>query len=407
MSSGARELQKSSTYATQFKAAADNDSTFQNDTPADCPARGSIAIVDFQQAEAAVDTQRTWPSTTDIDGLPLWQRIEKMGQAAEFDVRIFLNDEINATNFAGTLKSYTYVILNGHGARPGPKQFKRTGGKVLLSIITPEVWDDEKRLEDGTRYEDAWKQGLLLRGLEGSGKDKVRWTPLLFKRVYRPATQQAWILNECWALLSFNYGLVEGDDGWTFNLDVNGEVENFGHALREVGVPAVLGYVFPAVGDAIADNLLAFLRRQFGAYFDKDVPPSRFPQQFWPTCMSVETFFRLKATPELSAHAPKQQGWSVFTGYIQSDPVFLRAECQGSPAIPHNMMQDFVLSVGTPATAFVDCWNQYWSKGQDPAPTTAPLCSKGEPQASEQAAHFAGCAVKVARKVSNAMMSVP
>jgi hypothetical protein len=391
------------TYATQFPLATSNpDPEFKSDDTVPCPARGRLAIVDFQQAQAAADTERTWPSTFDVDGLPLWDRVKKMGEAAGFKVRIYLNDEIKAGNFWTELRDYTYVILNGHGGPPGPKQYEHTG-KSLLNIITPEPWDDNAKLEDGTRYVDAWKDGLILRGLSGDDKDKVRWTPLLIQKIFKPTVPQAWVVNQCGSFAPAYHGWT--DDGWVWQ--VTGLLYNFGQALRDAGVPAALGYITSVKADAVAHNLLAFLRREFGGYFNKDTPPVTAPQKFWPTCMSVETFFRLKANPFVAVHAPKLEGTSLFTGYFADKAVFLRPECQGSPAIPHNMLADFVLSVGTPATAFANCWDKYWSKGDEPTCIVDSLCCKGEPKLTKDDADHAGCAVMVGRKVTNAMLPTP
>jgi len=393
------------TYATAFPQAQLNpDPEFKEDDQVPCPAEGRIAIVDFQAAEAAKDTVQTWPSTLDVDGLKLWDRVTKMGEAAGFKVNLYLNDKIKASNFNSELRDYTYVILNGHGAPPGPKQYEHTG-KSLLNIITPEDWNDESRLEDGTRYVDAWKEGLILRGLEGDSKDKVRWTPLLIQKLFRPTTPQAWVVNQCGSFAPAYFGLARGDNGWAWG--INGTLYNFGHALREAGVQAALGYITSVKADVVAHNLMAFLRRQFGGYFSKDTPPLTAPQKYWPTCMSVETFLRSKNNPFVAVHAPRLEGTSLFTGYFQDQAVFLRGECKGPPAIPHNMMQDFMLSVGTPATALANCWNQYWSQGKEPTPTQDPLCSKGEPKTTKDATDRAACAVRVARKFTNAMLPTP
>jgi hypothetical protein len=392
------------TYATQFpKASSNPDPEFKEDDTVPCPAEGRIAIVDFQAAEAAADTETTWPSTIDIDGLPLWDRVKKMGDAAGFNVRSYLKGEIKASNFNTELRDYTYVILNGHGGPPGAKQYEHTG-KSLLNIMTPEPWDDNATLEDGTRYVDAWKEGLILRGLSGDTKDKVRWTPLLIQKIFRPTVPQAWVMNQCGSFAPAYHGLTD-ENGWVWG--ITGTLYNFGHALRDAGVPAALGYITSVKADAVAHNLLAFLRRQFGGYFSKDTPPLTAPQKFWPTCMSVETFFRSTNNPFVAVHAPKLEGTSLFTAYFQDKPVFLRGECKGSPAIPHNMLQDFVLSVGTPATAFANCWSKYWSQGIDPAPTLDALCSKGEPKLTKDDADHAACAVRVARKFTNAMLPTP
>jgi len=60
--------------------------------------------------------------------------------------------------------------------------------------------------------------------------------------------------------------------------------------------------------------------------------------------------------------------------------------------------------VTTPATAFQICWDTWWGKGIDPSGLQDPLCSQGEPSATDPQTKNAACAVKMARKVTNAML---
>jgi hypothetical protein len=85
------------------------------------------------------------------------------------------------------------------------------------------------------------------------------------------------------------------------------------------------------------------------------------------------------------------------------EPIFLRKVCQGTPTIPHAYMQDLLLLLGTPATEFKWCWDQYWSRGQA-APIGNPTCNSGEFPTTEAAVANAACAVKEARIVTDAML---
>ena len=63
-----------------------------------------------------------------------------------------------------------------------------------------------------------------------------------------------------------------------------------------------------------------------------------------------------------------------------------------------------MLNVGTPATAFGWCWDQWWQAGNCPNFIQDSLCFKGECPTTDSACKDAACAVKIARKVTNAML---
>lgn len=147
---------------------------------------------------------------------------------------------------------------------------------------------------------------------------------------------------------------------------------------------------------------MAYFRRQLGGYFVKDLPPS--PQHFWPAGRSTQTFFRRLKTSAQAVYANKIEGTNVYTMYTQPEPLYLRLTCQGTRANVHAMMQDFVLQVGTPATAFQTCWDSWWGHGKEPMPIQDALCSKGDYPTDANAVFRAGCNVAYARKVTNAML---
>lgn len=396
------------TYATRFNDTSSTGQTnvnFVADEPvaATCPKEGRIAIVDFSYEER----QRTLELYTDpaspfvIDGEDMWTRIQRMGAAAGFEVDVYTNNDITAGNFVSKLSGYTYVITTGHGTRPGLVHFDRTG-EATVSLNTTEDFDSnfDKKLEDGTTYFEAWKKGWLYEGLTDH---TVRWTPRLIQALYAPAGPQMWYMNQCNMMLPAYWGFEKDDQGqWVFRKAAVGPIYNFGRALREKGVKAVVGYVAGANLIVIPHFLMAFLRRQFGGYFSGDLPP--WPHHFWPTCMSVQTFFRNPSAPASPTLSNKLEGGSLLTLYKDSAPLFLRKVCQGSPTIPHAYLQDFVLLAGTPATQFGLCWDTYWSGGRTPTPEEDPICNAGDFPTSEEGCRNAGCTVMQARRVTDAML---
>ena len=388
----------SGTFATHFPVATISpDPAYKADDAVACPKEGSIAIVDFYYTEVK-HKDLLYNNEFDIDGMELWDRLKAMGEAAGFTVDIFHDDEVNASNLNTVLSKYTYVLVNGHGSMPGPVNTDRTH-EALVTFVTPEKYDAKKHVEDGKTYDEAWKAGFMNRSVK---EDQVRWTPRLIQAVYKPQVSQHWLISTCFSMLPTTLGFLKGENGWTWRQEANTDFYNFGKALREKDVKTVFGYVFTGEVSTIARNHMKFFRRTFGGYFDKDRPPP--PQTFWPTCMSSQTFFRLSATPQLALYANKLEGTSLYTMYTQADPVYLRQTCRGSPPNVHSLMQDFVLQVGTPATAFQTCWDEWWSKGMDPTGIQDALCSKGEYPTNTTDVQRAGCNVKIARKVTNAML---
>jgi len=389
----------SGTYATHFPVATNNpDPLYKADDGVTCERRGSIAIVDFYYSEVKAKGL-LYNNEFDVDGVELWDRIKRMGEEAGFAVKIFHDDEINASNFASILNGYTYVVMNGHGGSPGPKNTDRLH-EPLVTINTPEKYDAAKKVDGGSKtYEEAWNLGWMNRGLSDN---TVRWTPRLIKALYEPTVPQMWLLSTCYAMMPFGLGFAWSDGGWSFRTESVGQFYNFGHALRDKQVKTVFGYLYKANVWAVTRNLMPFFRRQFGGYFANDRPPS--PQTFWPTCMSVQTYFRRLKSPAQAVYANKLDGTSLYTMYTQADPVYLRSTCQEKPPNVHAMMQDFVLSAGTPATAFQHCWDLYWGQGKAATPVQDALCSKGDFPTTATAVQSAGCNVKIARRVTNAML---
>jgi hypothetical protein len=393
-SPAARPQGQTNTYATHFPMATGNpDPEYRADAAVSCAKEGSIAMVDFQWTEAQGTLLYT--NQFNVDGAMLYDRIKWMGEAAGFDVRLFKDDEINLTNFK-TLQDYSVVILIGHGARPAPKPSKRLGVK-FTQIITAEKYDPKKTMY-GMTYEEAWKKGYLTYDPASKVLD---WTPMLFRDLYRPAKDQLFLPNECWAMLPLNVGLVKDEKGkFTWWSGVTGSVYNIGDGLMDAGVKVVFGYISPATPKAIVYNLMNFFRRLFGGYFIKDAPPA--PHIFWPTCMSAQTFFRMPGTPRLPIYGNRYYGGSAYTMYAVDDPKFFRSVC--SPSNQHAYLQSFMLRVGTPATALTNCWNRYWSHGQKVTEMVDKLCGQGDYPTTEKATQNAACAVKIARQVTNAML---
>ena len=88
--------------------------------------------------------------------------------------------------------------------------------------------------------------------------------------------------------------------------------------------------------------------------------------------------------------------------YAVNEPKFFRKVCE--PSNVHAYLQSLMLRVGTPATALISCWDKYWSQGRQVNVLEDPICAKGEFPTTEKGTINAACAVKIARKVSNAML---
>ena len=391
-------LAMQNTYATHFPmASAEPDPLYVKDDAVTCPQEGKIAIVDFLWTEAHRDFPGLYADQYAVDGVMLYDRLKAMATAAGFTLDVFKDDEINLGNFT-RLQDYTIVFTNGHGGRPGPRTAARLG-TALPTLATPELYDPAKRMANGMTYEEGWKAGYLVYGVADK---RISWTPWLFRDLYRPAVPQLVMLNECWSMLPFNIGLAKRDGRWVWDQGVTGPLYNFGKGLMDAGAKAVFGYVSPATPEAVVRNTVPFFRRLFGGYLASDVPPSRFPQTYWPTCMGAQTYFRLPNTPELKLYGNKYRFGSMYTMYAVDENTYLRKAC--AEGNHHAMLQDFMLRVGTPATAFQGCWDTWWSRGQDPSGIQDPLCSQGEPTASDQQTKNAACLVRTARKVTNAML---
>jgi hypothetical protein len=388
----------SNSYADHFPLAGANpDPDYAEDDKVACPAEGKVAIVDFLWTEAHEQTS-LYSEQWMVDGVMLWDKVTRMAQAAGFQVDHFQDNDINTGNF-NKLADYSIVITIGHGGRPGPSSAARLG-KSLSDVLTADSYEHTKVMAGGITYEDGWKKGYLLRNVRTRG---VWWTSLLFKDLYKPAVPQMWMPNECWAMLPFNVGLARDTAGkWAWESGVTGRVYNIGDGLMDAGVKVVFGYVTPATPKAVLINTLPFFRRLFGGYYAKDKPPA--PHTFWPTCMSAQTYFRLPNTPQLALYGNKYRAGSMYTMYAVDPPQYLRKVCEENPNA-HAYMQSFMLQAGTPATALPLCWGSYWSKGEHPSGIQDPLCSQGDDPTTEQATGDAACAVKIARKATNALLA--
>lgn len=385
-------------YATHFPvASAKPDYAYSEDNAVACPAEGKIAIVDFLWTAAHRDFPGLYENQYKVDGVMLYDRLQRMGAAAGFKVDLYKDTDINLGNF-NLLQDYAVVFTNGHGGRPGVLTTKRLGVAVPV-LVTPEIYEPQKLTSFGMTYEDAWKKGYISYAV---GDKAILWTPLLFKDHYKPSVPQLVMLNECWSMLPFNVGLELHDGKASWSQGVTSPLYNFGDALMDAGAKAVFGYVSPATPEAVVMNSMPFFRRMFGGYSDRDRPPA--PHDYWPTCMGTQTYFRLPNTPRLAIYGNKYAGRSMYTMYAGADNLLLRKSCPGP--IPHAAMQDFMLKVGTPATAFQKCWDQYWSHG-DPVGLKDPLCNQGDKPTTLELTTAAACGVKIARKVTNAMLTSP
>jgi hypothetical protein len=395
----------SNTWADHFPVAAGNpDPDYTQDDTLACRQEGRIAIIDFYYTDVH-ENFNLYETDFLVDGVEIWERIRRVAKAAGFGVDFYKDADINLGNYT-MLQDYTMVITNGHGGRPGMKTFKRTGFAVTR-METAEKYNPAKITANGLTYFDSWKRGQI--HFDARSK-QISWTPVLFRDGYRPSVTQQWLMSQCWALLPFWVGYYEDSSGWHYSVNLLGDVYNFGDGLLDAGVTSVFGYIDPAWPKAIVANLMRYLRRTFGGYSKKDVPPARFGLNYWPTCMAAETFFRLPSLPESADfHAPKLINNCTFTMYAKPEPkyLYLRKACSEF-RYPHSAMQDFVLSVGTPATAFTTCWDEFWSAGNWTGIDVGPLCGQGNPNyPSEQAAMDAGCQVKQARKATNAFLTAP
>jgi hypothetical protein len=264
----------------------------------------------------------------------------------------------------------------------------------------------------GMTYEEAWKQGYFT---YDPSDGEIGWTPRLFRDFYRPTVAQHVLLNSCWSMLPYDRGWLRQDGVWTWAQDTgaNTRLYNFGDALMSTagsadgpGVKVVFGPVEKSHGEAVVQFTVPFFRRMFGGYFSGDLPPA--PHNFWPTCMGTQTYFRLRSRPFDAVYANKIFQNNVvqsaeYTMYAVPENRLFRAACPGY--IPDAYMQDFMLTVGTPATEPQHCWDTWWGSGQYPNPQQDPFCTLGDNPATQSGTIDAACAVKVARQVTNAMLT--
>jgi hypothetical protein len=397
-------LAAENTYATHFPfASAAPDPEFSADKAVVCPQEGRVALVDFAWTSAHLDAPGLYSNQYMVDGVPFYDRLRAMAEAAGFQFDFFKDLDINVGNFT-KLADYSIVILNGHGGILTTR--KVMGANVSVLMMTDEKYDARKLTASGISYEDAYKKGYLL--YELSDSKRIAWTPYLFRDFYKPSVAQLVMLNQCHTMMPFFAGYEvpgSGPLGWNwFNTKRDEPIYSFGDALMAAGVHAVTGYVSPATPEAIVANTMPFFRRLFGGNFSRDKPPS--PLNYWPTCMGAGTFFRLAGSPATKTHAGRitsaDAGKSIFTMFALDEAETFRRACP-TTGIPHAAMQDFMLRVGTPAPAFQACWDKYWSKG-DPVGLKDPLCNQGDKKTTQELTTAAACGVKVARQATNAML---
>lgn len=405
-------------WATRFPLAQNSlpDPNFGSDEQA-CP-NGKIALIDFEWSYDTKKGRMRDPSNDEaqylIEGVRLFERLRWMGEAAGFHVDEFHDDDITPANFK-KLEDYDIVFTNGHGRRPGPRAGRRLP-HIDVAWFTHEVLDPKKLIE-GTSltYHDAWKLGLIDATIPSRF---ILWRPRLFREAYKPSVKQLWLINQCWSMLP---QMLAGDaDGhgfkdfakWWLNFSDTNEhfepVDNFGHGLRDAGVHTVLGYITPATPEDIVINTMRFFRRLFGGYSNRDKPPEGF--NFWPTCMSAQSFFRPKwdlfhpgAVNKYLFHGVNPTLWTIYT---DPEPRWFRQECETNANV-HATLQASMLSYGTPSIQAILCWEQDWSQNNWPTPIQDPICSQGDKPTTKEASHDAACAVTVARRVTNAILATP
>lgn len=407
-------------FATHFPVADTNpDPMYSADDGVDwCLPEGRIAVVDFDWEEH----QDVHPSF-DVDGVNLWPRLKMIAEAAGFSIDHFDGQTpettLDTTNFT-LLEDYTFVIIIAHGSAPYLHDaVEATGFRMPLdvampTIVTPEEWSPTKRIFSGHSQERAWELGYLVRQVLSRDRGKVWWSPWLLRDFYHPRANQMFLLNSCWGLTAYgDFGFVEEEGEWVWKdggaPQDHVPVYNFGDALRDAGVKVVFGFVTMSFPEAIVNFVVPFFRRQLGGNWAPDRPPS--PHFFWPTCMGAQTFFRDPADPFTARYVNKtftledpdgQLAVAVYTMYATDSNMTFREHCPDPLPLP--FMQDRVLRLGTPATEFRACWDQYWSKGEYPTRFVNQVCSWGQEPTTFGAALDAACTVKVARKVTNALL---
>jgi hypothetical protein len=394
----------SGVYATHFPVASGNpDPDYTADNAVVCRDEGKIAIVDLFWSDEHEKHPGLYLDQFDVNGMMLYNRIIDMAESVGFKVKLFLDDDINLGNL-DQLQDYKIVFFLSHGGKPGPKTTARLG-QALSLVFTHEKYAKDKIAVGGITYEEAWKSGYITRNVKD---EDITWTSLALRDLYKPAPNQLVILNECWGLLPYSVGfddwLNPGVFQWITTAD---RVYNLGDALMDAGAKAVFGYITPGNPAATVHNTMMFLRRLLGGYYDQDVPPAQFGLSYWPTCMSAQTFFRKPSTPNVASYAAKFTDATIHTMYAVTAPQYLREVCRTDPptANKQSNMQQFMLGVGTPATGLLTCWDTWWSHGEYPSGLQDQLCYRGDNPTTYDATHDAACAVKDARKVTNAILA--
>lgn len=388
---------ETNTFATRFPTGP-QDVNFSDDDNVSCPEEGKIAIIDFMVEKEEGETYRQLKA----DGKLLHFRIKDMGEAAGFKVDIFLNDQINLSNFK-KLESYKIIIIFGHGSIPSTKVAKRLY-LAFPTLSTPEKYDPFKMLASFFSYHEAWVRGYITINPE---ELEIYWTPLLIKDLYKPKTEQLVIMNNCFSMLKTWSGYFPNTRGeWVWAHDPTTTLYNFGEAFMDAGVKVALGYMGYTNSEAVVYNTMTFFRRLLGGYYINDPPPP--PHLFWPTCMSAQSYFRVH--PKIPVHGPKTHRsvdardthLTFFTMYAVPEDQYFRKVCD--PPNRHASLQSFMLRVGTPVKAFQNCWNENWSKGRKEGKLKDSLCNMGYLPTTERETNNAACAVKIARKVTNAIL---
>ncbi|MBI2378654.1 MAG: hypothetical protein HYV07_31950 [Deltaproteobacteria bacterium] len=392
-------ISSSNSFATRLPTASERpDPEYLADDSVPCSAEGRVAIVDFQWTDAQ-DTN-LYDLQWNVDGVMLWDKVERMFRAAGFTVDRFKDDQIKLENL-DELASYDIVITIGHGARPSPGSIARLGMGVV-SWVTPQKYEPSSPSVPGMTQYQAWRRGYIFPAPDGTW---MAWSALLFRDLYHPRTDQIWLANQCWTLMPHSAGLVVALNGnWSWRTDTSFPVYTVGDGLMAAGAKAVLGYVSPSTPEAVKVNTMSMLRRLLGGYFADDLPPA--PFTYWPACLSAQTYFRLAATPQLDILAVKIFDRSVYAMYAVSEPQYMRKVCAPNPA-PHFALQTFMLRVGTPATALTTCWDEHWQSGAYPNELVNPLCGQGDRPTTAVDAYNAACQVRFTRKVTNSILLTP
>jgi hypothetical protein len=379
-------------WGTPFPTGALNDAEFSLDDPVQCAPQGRVAIVDFLHSEFTAGGQYKNKALYDTDGVPLWDRLASVFRAAGYEVVRYDDRQMTVAKLT-ELQDFDLVIMHGHGTRPSVKGKKNGNGKVFPWMLTDEIYSDIKVGPAGWPYPALMRGGYII-GHIHPGFLTIDWSPMLINALYTPARPQGWVLNQCWLLSGWAWGLL----GPTQEVGTY----SFGHALIERGVKVAMGYATPSHGAAVRDNMMRLARRTVGGYSSHDPVPPQFGMTYWPQCMALQTFFRTKANPDQAWLASKLDLFALFTMIAGPDMLWPREVCsdQAQAATgPILSLEEFVLGHGNPATVFDQCWNENWSTGTPPSPGS--VCSYGNRANSKTAADWSACRVRFARKATN------